>query len=178
MPRLFIAIPVPESHSLNLANLSTADVDARWVPAGNHHLTLKFIGNADKARQQNIATVLEQVTRRTVYVHLRNLEVFPGLNKPRVLTVSAAHEPALMQMQLDVERHMVKLAVPSEARPYRPHVTIARFKKGRAGGVQEYLFEHRDFTMQPFLASEFSLYSSQTSPSGAIYERLSTYPLV
>ena len=45
MPRLFIALPVPEDIADELTTLQSGVPDARWVPAENFHVTLCFAGD-------------------------------------------------------------------------------------------------------------------------------------
>ena len=44
MPRLFVALPIPEELREELAGLAGGIQGARWVPPENYHLTLRFIG--------------------------------------------------------------------------------------------------------------------------------------
>ena len=45
MPRLFIALPVPEDIGKALVVLQAGVPDARWVPPQNFHVTLCFAGD-------------------------------------------------------------------------------------------------------------------------------------
>ena len=145
--------------------------------ASAHHLTLKFIGEVDDERRDRIASALESVAHPAFHIRIQGLSVFPGFSKPRVLVVGVAREPELMDLQRAVEELLADLDIPVEPRPYRPHITIARLREENADRVRKYLSTHRNFSLPPILAREFSLYASQTKPSGAVYDRLATYDL-
>ena len=49
MPRLFVAIELPEDVRERLAGLCNGLPGARWVPPENQHLTLRFIGEVSDA---------------------------------------------------------------------------------------------------------------------------------
>jgi len=44
MPRLFIALPVPDDVCEDLNTLQSGVPSARWVPQENFHITLCFAG--------------------------------------------------------------------------------------------------------------------------------------
>ena len=47
MPRLFIAVDLPESMKENLELMSFGIPGAKWVPLEQLHLTVRFIGEVD-----------------------------------------------------------------------------------------------------------------------------------
>ena len=48
MLRLFVGIALPPEQKLALSLLANGLPGARWVDAGNYHLTLRFIGEVDE----------------------------------------------------------------------------------------------------------------------------------
>src|SRR5258708_450296 len=57
--RAFFGLPVPEAQRAAMADFLTACAELapqfRWTPAGNLHLTVRFIGNVDRALVEAIA---------------------------------------------------------------------------------------------------------------------------
>ncbi len=51
---------------------------------------------------------------------------FPDCRRPRVLWVGIGGEPALEILQHHVEQEFAPLGFPTEARAFRPHVTLGR----------------------------------------------------
>jgi 2'-5' RNA ligase len=66
-----------------------------------------------------------------------------------------------------------------EARPYQPHITLARSKgKGRGQEPTELKAKiHRQPAFTSYLAEEFLLYESFLDPAGSRYEIRQRFPL-
>ncbi len=100
----------------------------RW-PAGaaptatdRLHLTLHFIGNVPAARVAEVATAL-QVPVQAFELRLEVAECWHGglaVLRPRAVP------PRLHQLHADLAAALRQLALPVEARAFRPHVTLAR----------------------------------------------------
>src|SRR5207245_3294713 len=59
-------------------------------------------------------------------LELGGFGVFPDFHRPRVVWVGIAPEPALELLQHQVEREYAPLGFPTEARAFRPHLTLGR----------------------------------------------------
>ncbi|MFC7608726.1 2'-5' RNA ligase family protein [Teichococcus aestuarii] len=58
MPRLFVALPLPEALREQLSDLAGGLPGARWVPPENYHLTLRFIGEVEGWRADELDEAL------------------------------------------------------------------------------------------------------------------------
>ena len=68
MPRLFTGLSVPPEIGERLARFRGGLPDARWVEAGDYHVTLRFLGDIDADVAED---VLEEVLgRRPVRVRM------------------------------------------------------------------------------------------------------------
>lgn len=94
----------------------------------NIHLSLKFLGEVEESREPELRTALKQAvgTRRPLTLEITGFGVFPDYHRPRVLWAGITPEPGLELLQDGVERAFAPLGFPTEARPFRPHVTLAR----------------------------------------------------
>src|SRR6266705_2138509 len=100
----------------------------KWVRGEGLHLTLKFLGDVADEREPELAAAL---TRAAAGAHglalaLGGFGVFPDFRRPRVVWVGIAPEPGLEILQHRVEREFAPLGFPTEARAFRPHVTLGR----------------------------------------------------
>ena len=95
--------------------------------------------------------------------------------RPGVLAVDLEdREGACSRLQSVVSASLVGLGVfRPEKRAFRPHVTVARVRKGAR--VDTHLPESPD--PMTFAASALTLYRSLLGPSGARYEPLTRIPL-
>lgn len=100
----------------------------KWVRPEALHLTLKFLGDVEDAREPELRTALAQAATgaRGVTVHIEGCGVFPDFRRPRIVWAGIAPDPALELLQHRVEQVFAPLGFPSEARPFRPHVTLGR----------------------------------------------------
>jgi 2'-5' RNA ligase len=103
----------------------------KWVRPEGLHLTLKFLGEVEEAREGELRAALAEAAgpagaERPVTLAIGGCGVFPDFRRPRVVWVGIAPEPALELLQDRVERAFVPLGFPAEARAFRPHLTLGR----------------------------------------------------
>lgn len=177
MPRLFIALDVPDTVRGTLAALRTDDLDgARWTNPGQLHCTLRFLGDTPEEQVPEIeATLAHLDTPPPLDLRLDGLTVFPSRRRPRVLVARIAPDDELLALQQRIEDAVQHLGFEPEPKRFRPHVTLARFKRADAGAVHDWLRAHTaDAT---FTTDALHLYASMLKPSGALHERLASFPL-
>ena len=171
--RLFVALDLPAAARAALARFRDAAADpAVWRPLGDQsfHVTLAFLGHRPEEDVERVAGVLDALPPWTA----PELALADGLLLPprraRVLTVALADAGrTLGPLQAAVSAALAAAGLyEPEARPFRPHVTVARLRTGarapRALGVQP---EPLAFT-----AGAVTLYRSQLRRGGAVYEPL------
>lgn len=103
----------------------------KWVPPANIHLSLKFLGEVDQAREPELHDALRRAAgmgagERALVLQVAGCGVFPDYRRPHVLWIGVAPDPALELLQHGVEQAFAPLGFPTEARPFRPHVTVGR----------------------------------------------------
>ena len=176
--RLFTAVGLPASIAEPLAEAAPKLLPAarsaariRWTPAANMHLTLSFLGSVDPARLEAIRQTLARVEQPRLRVTLQGAGLFAHAG---VFLAKVEPSPALLALAEQVATSLEAVGIPREARPYQPHVTLAR-SKGLIS-LAPSMADHPAFH-QSFEAAEFRLYESITRPEGAHYEVLHAYPL-
>ena len=70
---------------------------ARWIDPENYHLTLRFIGDVDDALANDIASLLDGISRPAFDLRLDGLAAFGG-SKPRAIIATAAPTLALLRI--------------------------------------------------------------------------------
>ena len=175
--RLFVALDLPAPARAALAAFRAAAADpAVWRPLPDEalHLTLAFLGHRPEADVARVADVL-----RTAPMHAPRLALGKGLalpqRRPRVLTAEV-EDPhgSLRALQKAVSDGLAarRLYTP-EARPYRPHATVARLRPDAKAGRAEL----PDPEPLEFRGEALTLYRSQLRREGARYEPLASFPL-
>jgi 2'-5' RNA ligase len=173
MLRLFVGIGLPPDLKLRISLLCTGVPEARWVDAGNFHLTLRFIGEVDEGVASDIDAALLRLSAPRFSLALAGVGQFGT----RMLWVGVEKNPVLLQLQAKVESALQRAGIPPEGRRYTPHVTLARLRQPLGPRVPAFLAEHALFRAPPFDVDRFSLIASYLTKNGAIYEDQADYSL-
>ncbi|HEV2814099.1 MAG TPA: RNA 2',3'-cyclic phosphodiesterase [Solirubrobacteraceae bacterium] len=174
--RLFVALDLPPRAVRALAGFASAAArdGLRLVPAESLHVTLAFLGHRPEEDAEAVAGALEGVPAAPVRLRLGAPAWLPP-RRPGVLAVDLVDcDGACARMQSAVSATLVDLGVfTPERRAFRPHVTVARVRKGAR--VDRDVPEIAD--AGTFAATSVTLYRSLLSPKGASYHALTRTPL-
>lgn len=176
MIRLFTAIEIPETVRTRLSFLQGGVPGARWSPAENLHLTLRFIGEVDEAQASDIDDMLAAIKAPAFQLTLRGAGEFGGRD-PHALWIGVAPSEPLMRLAAKIESALQRMGLAPETRKYSPHVTLARLRDAPLAKVREFLNAQATFDSGPFPVRRFGLYSSHPSSSGSLYAQERTYAL-
>jgi 2'-5' RNA ligase len=176
--RLFVALDLPETAIGALARFRDAAADpAVWRPLdeASFHVTLAFLGHRPEADVAGVAEVLAALKPRDPPALALGAGLLLPPRRARVLTVALEDASgAVSALQSDVSDGLAAAGLfTPEARPFRPHVTVARLRPGARAprGV--------DARPDPltFTAGDVVLYRSHVGRGGATYEPLATRKL-
>jgi 2'-5' RNA ligase len=181
--RSFVAVLLPDELrrrlSIEVDALRPHTTGIAWVAAENLHITIKFLGGVDQSRLPEVAAAVEQaVISHAFDVTLRGLGAFPTPMRPRVIWAGTAPSPAFAALGLSVDRAMIALGFPPEARAFTPHVTLGRVREPRRDPALAAALEAG--AARPFgrlTVGRVSLMRSELSPRGARYTELRGWPL-
>jgi 2'-5' RNA ligase len=179
LPRLFIAIAMPNEIADALDSLTHGLPDAHWTNLDDLHLTLRFIGEADHSTFQEIGEALGGISLAPFELELRGIGMFPPRGPLRQLWVGAAKHPALDRLRRRIDRCAVEAGVQPERRKFVPHVTLARFRQPPSEPrLAAYLQRHSLLRLAPFPVDSFGLYSSMLRANGAEHVLEAAYNFV
>lgn len=176
--RLFVALELPEAERGRLARLQHGLRGARWVAPEALHLTLRFIGNVDGRQAEDIDAALTTLRFDAFPLALAGIGRFGEGRKLRALWVGVEENPLLLRLQTKIEQLLQRAGLPPEARKFKPHITLARFKGGKGSRVEEFLAQHTLFRSEAFLVRQVVLYSSFLGHGGALYRVEALYELI
>ena len=168
MPRLFIAIPMPEEVAAQLERLCVGLPATRWTDPEQFHLTLRFIGEVQQGTFYEIGEALTAVSHIPIELRLKGLGQFPPRGAQHTLWVGV-DDPAgaLPALRRKIERALDEAGLEPERRKYEPHVTLGRFRSPPPEErLASYLFRRTLIRTEAFPVSSFGLYSSQLRPEG------------
>jgi 2'-5' RNA ligase len=165
--RCFIALAPAHASRADLAALAPPP-GAAPVHPDDLHLTLAFLGATTPAQQQAIAAALPGLAQALDELAPLGTDVWPKPAAPRMWVAKFALASDLRRMVLGVNAMVAGLRLPLDARPYVPHITLARFDKGaspQAGG-------NSGAALPPARLTELVLYASTHASSGPRYRPL------
>ena len=183
--RAFIAISLPASvlQAMGQAQdkLRSLGQGIRWVRQEGIHLTLKFLGDVDTDRVENIHMAMERASQGTSPFVLtgEGIGVFPDLRRPRVIWIGLSGDlQVLFALQAHLESQLKGLGFPKEKRPFKGHLTLGRVK-GRVGTTElgKALEGLGSFQTDAFTVQSLALFQSTLRPQGAIYTKLADVSL-
>jgi RNA 2',3'-cyclic 3'-phosphodiesterase len=177
MPRLFVAVDLPDEQKAQLAALCNGLPGARWVRDRQFHLTLHFFGNVEGPAVRAITEALNGVRADPFELSLRSVGVFPPRGMPRVLWAGVEPCDEVTELHRQVQRVVRRIGLPPEERKFAPHITLARLHDPPVARMQAYLREHIDLASEPFAVTGIELYSSVLASEGAIHQHETSYPL-
>ncbi len=178
MPRLFVAVDLPDDIKTALTALGHGLPGVRWLTPEHLHLTIRFIGEIDA---RLFAVIREGLTGQglpSFVCRLQGVGCFPPRGKPKVIWAGVYAEAGLIRLQDTVENDLRRLGVAPEERKFMPHITLARPKDTPHSATTNYLAVHNSFQTRPFTIQAFHLYSSLLTAKGAIHTIERSYPLL
>ncbi|HEX9068827.1 MAG TPA: RNA 2',3'-cyclic phosphodiesterase [Ktedonobacterales bacterium] len=184
MPRIFVAIdPGPDARaelSRLLDDLRHAIPTVRWATAEQLHLTLAFLGEIAEASLAAVHGITQAVaSAHTPFrLALGAAGAFGPERAPRVAWLGVTGDlPALHALRADLAARLATAGHTLDARPFSPHLTLARL--GGAEGPQAVgaLLSHQ-VGAAPWMVGALRVMQSETRPTGAVYTGLGDYPLV
>ena len=175
--RLFVGLALPEDIRTRLAGLKGGLRGARWVAAENLHLSLRFIGDVTGGIERDIDQALLAVDSPAFELALSGLGCFERRGKVSAVWAGVEETGDVTRLQGKVERALIDIGLEPEHRKYKPHVTLARMKNGKAAEAGEFLETHGGFQAGPFRIDRLTLFLSHLGTGGASYETLADYSL-
>lgn len=175
MPRLFSGIELPADIREALVGLQQPLPSARWVQAENLHITLRFLGDVSPPVAQEFAANLGSISFDPFPLRLVGLDTFGG-DTPRVLFASVEPGAPLSDLARANETAARRAGSKPESRKFWPHVTLARLQTPRIDPVARYLSRRGGFMTEPFLVSQFVLFSSKPNTGGGPYVVEQVFP--
>jgi 2'-5' RNA ligase len=177
---MFVALDLPQDARDDLVEwrdrLVAGRSDLRPVRPEALHVTLVFLGWQDESAAERIATATFDSVGEPEPPRLTPAEIRPlPPRDPRLFALDLEDEDdRAREVQSAVSRALEDGRwYRPEKRPFWPHMTLARVKRGvrRAPPLPD-----DEPPREPFAAAELTLYRSTLRPQGALYEPLARRP--
>ena len=152
-----------------------------WVKPAALHVTIKFIGEVDETKLDELRARLEPaVPLKPFDVRWRGIGTFPNNRHPRALWLGVIDGAApLAELEAEVARRLAGSgAFELDDRALLPHLTLGRVKMAGEGVDWPKLLQASEVKHAVSRVERVSLYQSKLSQQGPHYTELVSAPLV
>lgn len=178
--RAFIAIELTGQAHDELACLQSAlqkaGADVKWAEPESIHLTLRFLGDVEPKKAEEIKEILTETAAgsKPFELTMKDIGAFPGLDSPRVIWagvgLGAAESTRIAET---IETKLQTIGIPKEERKFHPHMTLGRVRSPKnceklRGIIKTIKFE----AGSKINVDHLTLFRSQLTPQGPIYTTL------
>jgi 2'-5' RNA ligase len=171
--RIFVAVPLPpeaEAFALRAQRLVPRSDGLRLLRREQLHVTLAFVGEADERRVRAAQRVVEEVEGvRKAEVILGGFLAFPTERRARVIALDLGDPSGVLTTLYERVAEGLEGAgvMQREARPFKPHVSVARLR------VPRMLQPTSESGRVRFAVESVCLYRSELKQEGAVYTVIS-----
>ena len=175
--RLFVALDLPWEVKEELSDLSCNLPGARWVPTDNFHLTLRFIGEANRLQAEEIDLALASLRGRSFEFSLSGLGWFEKNGRVNTLYVGVERNEDLARLQAKVETALNRCGLSPEKRRFTPHVTLARMDMNVTPALTSFVQANNLYRSARIRADNVTLFSSFLGKDQPTYTPEAEYAL-
>ncbi|MHB0945709.1 MAG: RNA 2',3'-cyclic phosphodiesterase [Sedimentisphaerales bacterium] len=179
--RLFIAIDIDDTVKSAVVKLQSQLKQGlrngnglKWVPPEQMHLTLKFLGEVDNGRIDEIGEAIKTACfeKKAFEFELSAVGTFGRPTK--VLWLGSEKQSSeLIALAESVEQAMQELGFEKENRPFSAHLTLARVKDaGVEKNLRRVVNENQKAEIPAIKVDSVYLYKSQLTLDGPVYTLL------
>ncbi len=183
MMRLFIAISLEDKIKKAISSIrKKLKIDVlkpKWVDSKNCHITLKFLGEVEKERLQEILNILkdEALKCKPFSISFGEIGAFPKPDYPRVVWIGIEMGyDSLLPIVNYLENEFERIGFPKEKRPFSAHLTLARIRNPQKTSL---LFPYlsKRFIPSEMEVKSIELIESKLTPGGSIYTTVESFQL-
>ena len=177
--RLFVALsaqnlnfsPAEKLKKLKI-NLTQKELDFKFVPTPNLHITLKFLGDI---LPENVPLIMGQLQElalrhRPFELKLTGLDAFADKKHARVMWIGVQNSIPLRALQAQCEEVLGKIGLMASGRDFWPHLTVARIRNPR--NLTDALSPYQGHKFGVLKVESIDLYESVLGGAFPVYKRL------
>ena len=177
MPTLFVAVDLPPATTNALARIQPPPTrGVRLTEPGQMHLTIHYLGEAHPGRT---AQALSTVAVPAFSLAVEGAGQFRSDGGAVTLWAGVCPCAELLRLHSAVAAALSQEGFKPEARPYSPHITLARCEPEVASAVAErFLAEQTAFCLEEVSMTTFGLYASTRVGTVPRYQCVRSYSLL
>lgn len=179
MARIFIALTFEDEVIKEVARVQ--EILGSWKFHGklteleNLHLTLKFLGEIDENKINEVKNILKNINSKKFECKLDHAGIFNVKGNPKIAWIKL-NGKGIFDLQKKIDESLLKNFKKEER--FTSHLTIARIKYVNDKiGFRKYV-ENMGVKNISFKISSFQLIKSDLKSTGPVYTVLEEYPLI
>lgn len=182
--RVFIAVNLPAEAKKELENLTSKlqkfHWPVRWEKQEKIHITLIFLGELQQSKLAKLQSSVEKACLgvKPFEISLKGLGAFPDFVRPRIVWVGLKGDlKSLAALEKGIEKELKNTGTWFDKKPFVPHMTIGRVKRGISRGALLDLgkkiakLRKIDFRSK-ILVESVEIMKSDLFPEGSVYTKL------
>jgi 2'-5' RNA ligase len=127
--RLFVGLPLPHDVAVKLAQAARRVPGLQAVAADDLHITLRYLGDVERARLDAVDEALAQVRKKPFMIALAGGAVFEQAEED-ILYARVESVRQVTDLCALVTDCLTALDFDFGARPFVPHITLGRARPG------------------------------------------------
>lgn len=181
--RLFLALEPPATFRRAIARRVAERRDAlpaaSWVRESNLHLTLVFLGEVEEPALADVVAALESAQARAPARAVSPVSAggFPERGRVRIVWLGLEPASELGGVAAAFRAAATSAGLGFDAKPFLPHLTLARCRRPWPGVWRERLGELVPEEPPAFVAERATLFSSVLGSGGPAYTPLAEFAL-
>ena len=183
-PRVFCAVELPDevraaaaAHAARLRR-DFPDARASWSRPESLHVTLKFLGEIEWARVEDLSRAARAAAEGSgpFALSVEEAGTFPPRGAARVLWLGVEDSSGgLARLQRRLEDECEAAGFEREARAFKPHLTLARLRTPKDARALSEAHRRLTFDAHTFKVTELIVMRSELAPGGSRYTPLSRH---
>ena len=177
--RTFLAVPVKVDTAFLAARSRLMEglkgERISWVHPHHFHITIRFLGDLDRDRVEEVATAIDDMVRLPAGVacEWQGPGLFGPRKKPRVIWVGFQSQEFLSDLRKEVDRALASCGMPFSEQGFRAHLTLGRIRSVRNPAIYREWMEglRHDFTGW-VRAERLVFFRSELRKGGPVYSAL------
>ncbi|WP_415953143.1 RNA 2',3'-cyclic phosphodiesterase [Methanobrevibacter woesei] len=181
--RAFLAIDLKEEFKPQIKEIiedfKTLNTDIMFVEVENLHFTLKFFGDVDENKINQISEIVSNTLEGfdPFNLKIQGCGAFPNLNHIKVIWLGTEENTILNSLHNDLDEEFSKIGFKKDFR-FSNHLTIGRMKSAKnKNQVKEKLNDYKTVEIGEMSIGRISLKKSTLTPNGPIYEDVKVFDI-
>lgn len=169
MARLFVGLELDPLLIGDLSEVRGGVEGAHWQRDNQLHLTLAFIGETPRRAKREIEDALARIRFEPFDLSLSGVGMFGKPKQPKVLWAGVQNKKPLVHLHEKIASTLDRIDVETDRRKFKPHVTLARFRRGAQARIGDWLTHNERLDTRSMTVDRFVLFSSERTSEGSFY---------